>query len=131
MHIRFTHEYHSLTCGVTLLLDRLNHNTHLHYLLPILAQVVLRSELRFLSFWILIPPSQAVPTSVKCCPPVMQQATPWELLERLNVVHGPKGVLDGREARLVNPVLRAAYAVRLFQLLEVIFVFASLYGTQV
>lgn len=42
----------------------------------------------------------------------MLQATPWELLERLNVVHGPRGVLEGREARLGNPVLRAAYAVR-------------------
>ena len=42
----------------------------------------------------------------------MLQATPWELLERLNAVHGPRGVLEGREARLGNPVLRAAYAVR-------------------
>ena len=42
----------------------------------------------------------------------MLQPTPWELLERLNAVHGSRGVLEGRDARLGNPVLRAAYAVR-------------------
>ena len=42
----------------------------------------------------------------------MLQPTPWELLERLNVAHGPRGVLVGREERMSSPVVRAAFAVR-------------------
>ena len=42
----------------------------------------------------------------------MLQPTPWPLLELLNSRHGGGSVLAGREERVANPVLRAAYAVR-------------------